>query len=153
MFVGEALCLLALMLLRSPLNPWRPQSRACDTPGTTGSATSVPAPLPKAKYRAISQSAPDDSGIVLDDDRFIHPARKSLAGALTVPRLVRQDSSTPFGAHGATPTPVPVTLDEDELEQEGEELEGRKTLLFLLPALFDIAGTTLMVSKQSSLLC
>lgn len=151
MFVGEALCLLVLMLLQSRLNPWRPRPTLPDddddaSEDAEDSAIGMPPPLSKAKYRAISQSNPDDSGIALDDDRFVtHPARRGVAGAVAASRLVREDEGAPFGAHGATPTPVTAVLDEDEFEVEGEELKGAKALYFLLPALFDIAGTTLMV--------
>lgn len=149
MFAGEALCLLVLLLLQSPLNPWRPRPALPDdsSDAADDSEVRLPPPLSKAKYRAISQSAPDDSAIVLDDDRFVaQPARRGIAGTVTASRLVREDSDTPFGAHGATPTPVTTALEEDDYELEGEPLKGAKAFLFMLPALFDIAGTTLMAS-------
>lgn len=151
MFVGESLCLLVLHLLKSRLNPWRGDKggKGGDEADVDGSAR-IPAPLPKSKYKALSQSEPNDSGIVVDDERYIqHPIRRGLAATLVPSRVAPDEEVVPFGGHGATPTPVATALD-DEVEEDAEEtLTGYKAVYMWLPAACDIIGTSLMVRRLS----
>jgi len=125
MFLGEMLCLIALRLLLSPLNPFRSRP------------TQPAEDVSKGKYQKLVQN-PLDSGIDIDE-AYLPPSTASL----TAPSKLSGQALE--ARHGPTVDPVALAVDQViPVYDEEERLKGWNQFLFALPAFFDICGTTLM---------
>lgn len=92
------------------------------------------------KLKAKLSKAPFDSGIAIVEDA------SAIDYAVTPVRVDtdRLQGTAPRAAHGATPNPVVVSVESEFVVAETMQLVGMKRLLFFLPALFDLGGTTIM---------
>ncbi|KAG0148299.1 hypothetical protein CROQUDRAFT_654996 [Cronartium quercuum f. sp. fusiforme G11] len=143
MFAGESLCLVAFYLLSCALGFSNRK-----TSSHHGKAYG---------YQALPRNS-DEAGVAQDNheegEALGTSVQPTIQGSLIQPAHLRHDDpqspTSPLAIHGPTPAPLAASLDPsllaDTTEDEGSanHLIGLQKMVFWLPTIFDICGTTLM---------
>ncbi|MBW0523825.1 hypothetical protein O181_063540 [Austropuccinia psidii MF-1] len=143
MFIGEACCMIAFYLIKS-----LSRSSQLKTSTPKGYAYS---PIPRDSNDHSVGTADEFQSAQQSSDDFNHQSTSShLSQQLTEPTHIKlnPDSTNPLAVHGPATTPIPTAIEPTLLVGQHEpaivELVGLQKLVFWLPTMFDICGTTLM---------
>lgn len=136
MFLGEACCMLAYYLIQWISNS---STNRKEYTYTSVPRTSIDEPLREEGYNPQDNRDPEPTASMAE--QLIQPAH--LESRACPP-------ASPLAVHGPVPAPIATVVEPERITNHHEptvnQLIGLQKAVFVLPAMFDICGTTLMNS-------